>query len=198
MFNLLTQEMPQTVDVCGLTFDIDYRFDTILRIIDCMDKKLFDEDYTKLLCIKMFFYQLDEEKYISLKIDGLLTFCDLSFKNNCFIIDDKTIHIDLFYTELIKFILMYDTDIKTLDKKDKKLLCYDKDSNDIFTHFYKCYRIDLEKEKIHWFKFKTLLNDIGKDESNLQFKIRIRDCSVSSIAKEKRAEFLKLQNKFKL
>lgn len=80
--------------------------------------------------------------------------------------------------------------------KGKGTIDFEKDCNFIFSHFYRLYGIDLSEDKIHWYKFKALIADLGKD-TFLQTKVDLLSTKVSDVPKKNQARLIQLQNRLR-
>lgn len=66
----------------------------------------------------------------------------------------------------------------------------------IYSAFRKCFNIDLAHERMHWFEFNALLNDISNClMTNI---IDIRTMKVSDVDKKNRAKLANLKSKYKI
>lgn len=71
------------------------------------------------------------------------------------------------------------------------------DSNRIISGFYKAYHIDLEREPMHWFRFLTLIGDLG--ECAFTNIIGIRGKKITSdMSADQRETYSRLKKKYAL
>lgn len=76
------------------------------------------------------------------------------------------------------------------------LYSFELDSGRIVSGFRKVFGIDLSREKLHWFEFISMLGDL-KDTAFTSV-IDIRSTDPSDVDKKKRAEFIRMKNRFSL
>lgn len=73
---------------------------------------------------------------------------------------------------------------------------FEQDAGRIVSAFRKVFGIDLSREKLHWFEFVAMLGDLGGTAfANV---IDIRTTNESDVDKRKRAEFIRMKNRFAL
>lgn len=73
---------------------------------------------------------------------------------------------------------------------------FNQDIRYIYSAFVKCYNKDLCREKMHWFEFIALLNDIS--DCMMTSIIDIRTTDTKDIAKEHKNKFMKLKRKYEI
>lgn len=80
----------------------------------------------------------------------------------------------------------------------KRLYCYEQDAESIYCAFYAQYHIDLEKDKLHWWKFLTLLKGLDQNCRFMQI-VRLRAMDLSEIKdKSQRSRVAELKRKYAL
>lgn len=78
-------------------------------------------------------------------------------------------------------------DFKT---KSKAIYSFEYDADYIFSSFYECYKIDLTKTKMHWWKFKTLFANLS-DNCIFSKIMQYRSIEINSkMSKEERKFYL--------
>lgn len=80
------------------------------------------------------------------------------------------------------------------DKSDIEILSFEQDIVPIYSAFRKCYNIDLTHERMHWFEFNALLNDIS--DCVMTNIMNIRTMKMEDVDKKRRPELLSLKNKY--
>lgn len=76
------------------------------------------------------------------------------------------------------------------------LYCFERDSSRIVSGFRKVFGIDISRERLHWFEFVSMLGDL-KDTA-FSGVMEIRSTDPSEVDKRKRAEFIRMKNRFAL
>lgn len=131
MTNLLRHRLPTTVEYQGISYPIDYRFNTILKIFALLNDDLFTEEDRLKRAINLFYSDTrPEDTYTAVYL--MLQFMS----------DDECLS-------------------ESDDKCKPQLLSFEKDANMIYSYFLRVYHIDLQEEHIHWYKFKALIQDVG-------------------------------------
>lgn len=73
---------------------------------------------------------------------------------------------------------------------------FEQDSGRIVSAFKKVFGIDISREKLHWFEFVPMLGDLsGTAHADV---INIRTTDASDVDKKRRAEFIRMKNRFAL
>ena len=75
----------------------------------------------------------------------------------------------------------------------KRLFYFDFDHARIMASFYKTFHIELEREKIHWFKFRALLDCLDED-SALSNAIQMRGTDTSDMKGKQRANYERIKH----
>lgn len=73
---------------------------------------------------------------------------------------------------------------------------FEQDAGRIVSAFRKVFGIDLSRERLHWFEFVTMLGDLSGTAFTSVIDIRTTDAS--EVDKKKRAEFVRMKNRFAL
>ena len=73
---------------------------------------------------------------------------------------------------------------------------FDYDAGRIVSAFRKVFGIDISREKMHWFEFLPMLGDLSGTAFTSVIDIRTTDAS--EVDKKKRAEFIRMKNRFAL
>lgn len=90
------------------------------------------------------------------------------------------------------------------EKKDDseegiQFMSFEDDAERIYSAFYRCFKIDLQTEELHWFKFLYLLQDTG--DTSLQNAIQWRsldEADIKDMPKRKQAEARKTREKMRI
>lgn len=80
-----------------------------------------------------------------------------------------------------------------------QFMSFEDDAERIYSAFYRCFKIDLQDEDLHWFKFLYLLQDTG--DTSLQNAIQWRtldDADIRDMPKRKQAEARKTREKMRI
>lgn len=171
--NILIDKLPEQFD--GIQLNTDFRnwilFELILQDKELTEEQQFFEIFD--VTIKGGFAAISKLEKNELKslVNNLLWFytCDsVKFKNNVKKFDLKQ-------------------DFKT---KSKAIYSFEYDADYIFSSFYECYKIDLTKTKMHWWKFKTLFANLS-DNCIFSKILQYRATEINSkMSKEERKFYL--------
>ena len=83
-------------------------------------------------------------------------------------------------------------------KTVKKIYDYEHDSEIIFASFMKSYNINLQRDNLHWWEFKSLFDNIDED-SKLYKIMEIRSVNLSQVKdKDKKNYYKKMKDLYKL
>lgn len=83
-------------------------------------------------------------------------------------------------------------------KTVKKIYDYEHDSEIIFASFMKSYNINLQRDNLHWWEFKSLFDNIDED-SKLYKIMEIRSVNLNQIKdKDKKNYYKKMKDLYKL
>ena len=83
-------------------------------------------------------------------------------------------------------------------KTVKKIYDYEHDSEIIFASFMKSYNINLQRDNLHWWEFKSLFDNIDED-SKLYKIMEIRSVNLSQVRdKDKKNYYKKMKDLYKL
>lgn len=73
---------------------------------------------------------------------------------------------------------------------------FEEDAGRIVSAFKKVFGIDISREKLHWFEFIPMLHDLsGTAHADV---ITIRTADISDVDQKRRAEFIRMKNRFAL
>lgn len=87
---------------------------------------------------------------------------------------------------------------KNSKSNNKKIFDYDVDANYIYSAFMSQYRLDLQNIRLHWWKFKALLEGL-KEDNKLSKIIEYRSMDISKIQDKEQRKFYKdMQKKYSL
>ena len=167
--NLLKRRLPSTVEVGGISYNIDPRYDTALAILDCMNDELFPEEDRIEMSLDMFYK------------DAMPS--------------HKTIALALMYDFLNMEEKQSNEPMRGDRKKPQRLLDFDKDGNIIYSHFLRVFGIDLQENPIHWWKFETLLGDLG-EKTSLQNVLNIRTMKIEDYPPKDQSRMRELQARY--
>lgn len=178
--NLLYDRLPTQVyitensegDLFGFTsicraVEIDWHYDTILRILKLLNDDMFPGDDRVAYALELFYSDNAEAKQVDEA--HLAAMFD-------FICPEKE-----------------PTSPSPSSSRDA-LLDFETDSSAIYSFFFRTYGIDLIENRIHWYKFSALLQDIS-ETSLLSTLVHIRSVDIKSVPKNQRAKILSLKNK---
>lgn len=82
------------------------------------------------------------------------------------------------------------------DSERKNIFDYEYDSVRLHSAFLRTYGIDLNNARLHWFKFRGLISDLG--ECALSTVIEYRTKDLSDLPPKQRNEYAKLKKKYAL
>lgn len=135
-----------TYEYKGNEIPIDLSFDNVLDVLDVMSTEGLYEFQLAEMCLILLFGEdvIDMEDYFIVWNDVHDQFLNPE--------KDEYIEYDLKGNPMPK-------------KKEKKLIDLDKDAEYIYASFVQTYGIDLfeQQTKMHWFKFKSLLNGLPEN-----------------------------------
>lgn len=103
--------------------------------------------------------------------------------------------------QMVKFYAHYDED--TSDDKsqvktsNKRLYDFVQDADALTASFRSAYGIDLETDKVHWWKFKRLMFGLPVESSFMQ-RVQIRSADLSKVDKSQRKYYRKLKAAYAL
>lgn len=172
----LTEELTQSVSYKGHEYPIDLAFDNVLRFYQLLDDTDFDEAEKIVAAFHIFF---DEE-----------------------VPDDPE-----FLMNVVKLLGEYvsaspyggDTASSQGDQAQIRYFSFQQDAPAIYASFMEQYGIDLIKEqgKLHWDKFKALLDGLGPDT---QFRriVAIRQRTTDGLEGEELAVLMEQQQYYRL
>jgi len=130
-------------------YTINLAFDTVLDVFDYLDDKTLREHETARICLALL---LGNQDYEQSKTIDLWNYIYESFIH---IEEKKAVEYDL-----------KGNPMPTNDEDEgKKLFDLEHDAEYIYSSFMQAYNIDLfeQQGKMHWFKFKSLLNGLPDD-----------------------------------
>lgn len=79
---------------------------------------------------------------------------------------------------------------------DPPAYSFEQDSGRIVSAFRKVFGIDISRERLHWFEFLNMLGDLSG--TAFTSVIDIRTTSEADVDKKRRAEFIRMKNRFAL
>lgn len=174
--NILTDRLPESVEIEGTKYDINTDFRAFVRIETIMqDREASDEDK---------------------RINAMLAFLTLESTERI-----KPEHIAELEKKLIWFYLCgKDPEQKKGGNGKKHLQSYSfaHDSDYIYAAFMTQYGVDLAEVKLHWWKFRAMFDGLNEDLlfSKIQFyrTVEIKD----SLDKETKTFYRKMKKAYKL
>src|SRR5690625_2633398 len=182
----LAYPIENTAEIDGVTYELDMSFGNILRLFDLI-KDVSINDVTKVETGLLMLINDDLEQYdIETKAQ---IFIDL-FKSAIGSDDEEEQAVDLAGNPMPK---MTDDDEKAHDLVQ--------DAEYIYASFMHTYNIDLfeQQGKLHWKKFKALLNGLGEDLIySRSIGIRTADLSTGKGTSKERERLRKLKRKYAL
>lgn len=90
------------------------------------------------------------------------------------------------------------TNKSSVKKTVKKIYDYEHDSEIIFASFMKSYNINLQRDNLHWWEFKSLFDNIDED-SKLYKIMEIRSVNLNQVKdKDKKNYYKKMKDLYKL
>ncbi|MEA4875398.1 Gp15 family bacteriophage protein [Anaerorhabdus sp.] len=102
------------------------------------------------------------------------------------------------YNEMLNFIKMYSTDEQN-QTKSPSILDYEIDNRMIYSAFKQNYRIDLNKENIHWYEFNCLLENLSDNKPKLVQIMEIRAMEIDeNYSSKHKAKLRKLKREYSL
>lgn len=166
MINILLDKLP-TKTPNGFKIRTDFRncieFELLMQ-----DRNLKDEDKI-ILALNIFYKDLDEIVDFEAAINDILWFYSMGKL-------DKV-----------------ETEKQDDNKKIKQIYSYEFDANLIFSAFMEQYKIDLNVEKMHWWKFKSLFEGLSEKTKIVEI-MGYRAVDIGKIKdKDEKAKYKKLQ-----
>lgn len=175
--NLLIDRCPELVDIEGETYPIrsDYRTSILFELT--MSNPKLSESQKVSLALRLYYERLPEDtKGIARAFSSAVKFYNLG----------KSIERD-------------DTDRDGNNVNNKKIFSFEHDDKYIYTSFLSAYNIDLtEKRDLHWWKFKTLLDNLPED-TIMKKVINIRSSKINSkSSREEKKRMMELKKIYQL
>ncbi len=179
----LAYPLDDTVEIDGITYEIDLSFDNVLRLIDLISDKEID-DFTK----------------VTVGTEMLLGVCflhELEIRSKIFI--------DLFENTVGKEA----KDNQPVDlegnpvpqSKSKRTYSLKEDADYIFASFYQDYGIDLHEMhgKLHWLKFRALLSGLTEGSKFMRvLDIRTMELPTGKGSAKQASQVKKLKEQYAL
>lgn len=82
-------------------------------------------------------------------------------------------------------------------KRKKRSYDYDIDSDALYTSFLQAYDMDITKDKLHWWEFRTLMIDLP-DETPFKRRVYYRTVSLSGLSKNERKRIEKMRKHYEI
>lgn len=172
----LTEKLTQSIAYQGREYPIDLSYDNVLRFYQLLDDADFDEGEKIIASFHIFF-------------------------------DEKVPDDPEFLTNVVKLLGDYvssnpygsDTEGQQGDTAPVRYFSFQQDAPAIYASFMEQYGIDLIKEqgKLHWDKFKALLNGLGP-ETQFRRIVAIRQQTTDGLEGEELASVLEQQQYYRL
>lgn len=80
--------------------------------------------------------------------------------------------------------------------REEPVFSFEVDAGRIVSAFKKVFGLDISRERLHWFEFVPMLGDLAK--TSFTDVISIRTTDASEICDKKRAEFVRMKERFSL
>jgi hypothetical protein len=166
--NILTDELPKSINVGGLEFPIntDFRAGIAFEIM------LEEGERNPLKIISPFFSDIP---------DGLF----------------KTDFEQAFDALLLYYRCGKKSKSKGKPTQTRQPYSFKNDSNAIFSDFWYYYNIDLSQEGLHWWAFRSLLEGLPEN-SEFKQRIYYRTCELKGMSKKERERVLKIRSKIEI
>lgn len=138
---------------------------------------------------------------VSIEMEMLQAHPDIPGLLRLFYLDDVPEDIEEAAQEMVKFYAHYDdrkTDEETKSQaSNKRLYDFVQDADALTASFRSAYGIDLEIDKVHWWKFKRLMFGLPVESSFMQ-RVQIRSADLSKVDKSQRKHYRKLKAAYAL
>ncbi|MEF9892099.1 MAG: Gp15 family bacteriophage protein [Anaerorhabdus sp.] len=162
------------------------------------------DEYPTQIVINEVVYEIDTDFKSVLRIIQLLDdniFSDEEkIVNSVFMFYREKIpkNMNIAYLEMMNFISIFNE--KKSGNEDKtRIIDYDIDSGLIYTAFIQCYQIDLSFNKMHWFKFCCLLENLSDSKPSLMHIMEIRTLEIDeNYSSKQKSKLRKLKRKYSL
>lgn len=138
---------------------------------------------------------------VSIEMEMLQVHPDIPGLLRLFYLEDIPEDIEEAARQMVKFYAHYDED--TSDDKsqvktsNKRLYDFVQDADALTASFRSAYGIDLETDKVHWWKFKRLMFGLPVESSFMQ-RVQIRSADLSKVDKSQRKHYRKLKAAYAL
>lgn len=138
---------------------------------------------------------------VSIEMEMLQAHPDIPGLLRLFYLDDVPEDIEEAAQQMVKFYAHYDdrkTDEETKSQaSNKRLYDFVQDADALTASFRSAYGIDLETDKVHWWKFKRLMFGLPVESSFMQ-RVQIRSADLSKVDKSQRKHYRKLKAAYAL
>lgn len=167
MINILLDDLPETVEVCGDNYPVDWGYRAMILIEMCMFDQSRDAELQVMDALNIF-YQGDIPPDISGALERLLWFrrCGREEKRKS---DGPS-------------------ESPKRPVKSKRAYCFDQDAPYIYAAFLSQYGIDLNKtpdHELHWWKFNAMFEALGEDQKISKI-MYYRTAQLTGLSKERR------------
>ena len=181
----LAYPLDDTVEIDGLTHDIDLSFDNVLRLIDMVNDEEI-EDQTKIVA--------GIEMFLGIKLDY-----DMETQSEIFIeLFNSTVGSE---AENSRPVDIDGNPMPDQSESEEKVYSIKEDADYIFASFYQDYGIDLYEMhgRLHWLKFKALLGGLRKDTRFKEIiEIRQMELPTGKGSGKQREQIKKMQRQYAL
>lgn len=155
--NILTDELPESVDISGETYQINADFRTCLKTIMAFEDNDLTPQEKQIILLSNFYQKLPSN------IQEAIT------QAQWFLNGGKT------------------TNAEDSEETPVRVYSFSKDANFIFAAFRQTHGIDLQKEDFHWWTFLALFMDLGQDTTFCQLVSLRKRLKSGKATKEERA-----------
>ena len=164
--NILTEDLPRSVNIDNRDYKINYDFKTAIKFDILMNSSVSDEE--KIIKALGYFYRYEIPGDINSAIDEMINF----FQGKR---DDEN-----------------NDNSNTSD--NKILYSFQYDADYIYSAFMSRYNIDLSKNNIHWWKFKSLFKSLPENTEIVKI-IEIRGKKITRDMSKEEKEYYKEMKK---
>ncbi len=138
---------------------------------------------------------------VSIEMEMLQAHPDIPGLLRLFYLDDIPEDIEEAAQQMVKFYAHYDESLSDDEPKaqtsSKRLYDFAQDADALTASFRSAYGIDLETDKVHWWKFKRLMFGLPVESSFMQ-RVQIRSVDLSKVDKSQRKHYRKLKAAYAL
>ena len=175
--NLLTDILPESIDVCGASYPVNTDFRTWIRFENLIDGLQTEPEQTAVDILKLCF----KTEKTAFKLPSSLS--------------ETLKALFEFYTGKS---LSEETDGTKAKAQSQRIYSFEHDGEYIYAGFMQQYGIDLCKSDMHWYRFKALFSSLT-DETKIGEIMGIRAISLEKISdKKQRSYYARLKRLYAL